>query len=1683
MEEVTPGFAVPEERMNPDLLVPPDNSESDISQYMTIPDETLPTKRASTQATDSTLAAKGAVMGGGDILTQYKQIMWEFKNTDGFSNTLASIENRKKDNAVLAARAAAGDILINGGVNIQEGAVEALRDGLQAVNGEVQKQDVDSSYAMDSYTNSNNLTPEEEEEDIGAGSIYEMVSAKQRVQARVNSWAASNLTGDTSDFWTGVAQSSLPFIEATQVDLLKQTFEETTGEKLDSSTWFGVDAGRVFQSVMSTGTGKRVMKEALDKMYEVDPQKAEQTATQLLGSIGSSTDILYKNDFGAFMRLQELLSGGSGNYNEERFLGLLSDETVDNVTGLLDIVGVGALIKGVKNPTKFIKHMSKLEPDSLSRALKIPLKEPKVQKVVENAIEASEQADTLKRVTVDSTSPTAPGNLSSTLNPDRTRQLYDVAILGDEEAKLAAWGTKNEGDIVTHAYGYQAARADGTVEARATPTSLDIVDEMVRIGNVRRFSESELKALQDKIIKGYTNLAGKVKLKPNMSSFRTEGENVYVDAIYAGDKAFKSVESARRNAAFLLRESGVRPEDIQIIGEFKGQVRALNDDELLKLTKPKKAPLHRGVIEGGSKRAEALKGPSKDAGRDIIEPGSLRAKALEGPKKALAEKQVEVPDRYYVRVRMAHKVTDSDFDALTQPTIKNNIFDRVFAKFDGWMPSDSRWGSLQQHLVDAASTFKDRFMSGANVVADDKGSYLEKLLFDSSMKWQKKFESLNSTEKAKFNEFVVVANRDGIRFDPIKAKGDGWSSQMVDAMYDWRALWDKIHQLENLDMVKSLKQRGFKIFTDKTTDTNLIVKPVHKSQISQYLDVNGIRVYDVNTGKMKQLSANEVSDLYKNGGTVARLRSPEKVGGEALEFVVSKEKANTGYIRDLRDNEAVLPYREGYYNRRYQDKYFVEKHVYDQSGNLLYKRATGSAKSQVEAEALTARMTETDPHGAEYSFRRSRDYNDLQDSLFELNQAGGRSAQRLRGEHLETWRTDSDLGYADIENPMEAIVHSIKSIASRTSTRDVLNTQKNRLLQNYKDYLPKDDYGNALVPSSTSEIYYRGAGLENKKMLGDAKTLHNFIRSQEEGYVNLIDEVYKHGMNLLAESLGESKTARKLGIASGAEKALTAVAQGKGPAAAAKSTLAVMVLFSNVLRQFAVQSLQALQLLGIGRPGYVFTGKLQGQMLALMLEYSGLGSKIPDKALSVVGWTRADLKFATESLARSGQIAGIDKHNLVRGSLLDMADRAAASKLRRAVTSPLHIARRVGMDFGEFCNTTATYLTFLDEAKTSGKNLLDPMVMEDVALKSRNFTGNMNKAGDMPYNHNILSIPLQFAQIGHKMLMNMTFNQHLTKSQKIRLVTTNLLLFGLPAQQLLEEGLGKYLPEDPKSRNKILEGLYGYMLNESIGETFDSSTRIDFGGSLSQTDAAASVVTLGVSLMSGGFAEKAAHSPVGSLLLGTNPKLHQFATELSNWLVPDPNLHPSDLVTVAKSGANLFSGFSSLYKAYYILNFERTLSSRGVTQDYKADAVDAVRALFGFSSMEEVQARASRTMRYDNSSEMKEDMKKFSKLLGGQLAVRGEDVNSLTARKRAMASGFEMFGYSQASWDEWERIMYADAKTGAWSPIVDIYDEISRGNLDDAIEEARMLPDSEPKKQELVKLLTSLKQRNETGEK
>lgn len=1267
-----------------------------------------------------------------------------------------------------------------------------------------------------------------------------------------------------------------------------------------------------------------------ERLANIPPEKRAAFAKDVVSAIQSSSGIIFGDDnqFAQFDLANQIFEEG-GYGDTQKF--------IDNTIPLLDVVGLGGLIKGgAKGAKGVVKGKPGKTPpggagaggfdDIVHKAEwelvedKPPYNPNQLANPVPKLEYKIDPEDTIRRIGMNP--PENPASVAKTVqqaNPEQARNLHEtVASSSTDAVAEGLYGVDRISALVSDLFP-QAGTESGNVTSK--------VNDIERISRERQglferltdyinntgatwFSEREKRAAKANVINDFSAAEG-LTINDAMSSFRVDGGRIIVSAAYGTPEgSFLRAEDAFAQAKLALRNQGILDSEIQIL---------------------------------------------KKEGLDHVPVNLEDVRGIDG--------------NYMVRVDTSVEIAANDVGALDKLDVKRNLFDRM-----GILVTKSS-GSVSRWLFDASSMLHPR-ITGAASAASDATANFEKMMLDIASEFSDKFVKLPSKEKTMLDSYIREANYMGIGFDQTDLMARGFSPEGIEAIRSWRNFWDSHFYLENFDLVRSLSSNGYLKYSDNATQ--LFAKPIPKNR-------NIVSVYDPATQGVRTLTTQEIDDLYDKGGSLARLRRPASFGGVSTDHMLVRNTP-TEYLRKIRDTDQVLNYRQGYFQIQYNAPRFVEEIIRDSKGVEIGRKTVAVAGDSVEAQTFADRMSRST--GGEYNVRGDvRAMRKDDDAYWDLASTGGRIAQRHRGKLLEDASGLNHLGDGSyILNPVDSARRAAMSISGRTVTRPMLDAAKERFLQQFGDALPRNEFGEPRWPQNVKEIDI--AGKSTSKQVADARTTYEYIRYLENGYINTADEVYKAFFNMLSDMSGSiGMPISERGLAKAAE--IT-------PTAAAKNLVFMSYIGSNFLRQWIIQPHQVVRTWAYNPQGW-----LNGGIQKLVTQYTG---ELMGIATSAEG--KAFKKFVDDS----GLMAAVDKSNLVRGTLMDAAN--TSNKALRVAKTPLEVSRKVGFDMGEMANLLGHAAAVYEKRMRLGQNMADKAIRDEAYAEIRSLSYNMNFAGDMPYNQTAPSVLLQFMQVPHKALLQLT-DRRIPVSTRMRMLAGDIIMWGPPTLLISDLMGADILPEDPNLRELWTYGVEAWAYNEMFTEMAGERVSIDFS-SLAPYELTGWKKFF-KEMLTGGPAAMIMNSPSGQLLIKDGSRIQQAVASVGRYFgaFDEIGQEKTEFLEMINEVGKITSGWNNAAKAKLMLETRKRLDQYGNVTDQDIAQYEAFAQLLGFGTTDTRDLYKMSQAMAENSKAYKEDVIKsyqdIKRYYTSKLGVEIGDPKFVTA-----VTGFAMKAYGDS---------------------------------------------------------------------
>lgn len=852
------------------------------------------------------------------------------------------------------------------------------------------------------------------------------------------------------------------------------------------------------------------------------------------------------------------------------------------------------------------------------------------------------------------------------------------------------------------------------------------------------------------------------------------------------------------------------------------------------------------------------------------------------------------------------------------------------------------------------------FFSAGRAVELQSG--LEKTILHETAEWARMYNKLGKESQGKVWDYIRESNYNKVQHTEHEMVGLGFTPKEREALGAWRKKWDAMYWLENSDKVKTARVQGQKVYQDG--QNFLTARPIAGPKGVSTLS----KIYDPVSDTVRTLHADEIEALYDAGGQVGKLSDDITRNGEVVTHIMVPNKKGS-FFREVRDTDQLLDYTPGYYRVEYKDSHFVRQKIYEKgewTGKYRARFVEGSHADGLKTLERLAKEEGVTPE--QYGIVTRGTEETMRDFNHQMDITSGRSAQRFRGQRLESSSVSPQAGQngAHLKDPVQSMIDASRSIARRTSMRTWLEGQKARWLANYGD-LTRVENGQPVFPVHFKDI---GDSMTDHRVLADARTAWEYIDYMEDGYVNSLDLGIKGVLNEVADTVGEMANKYDSKALAGLEKGVATVAKAT-PTAYSRNIAFQAYLALSPVRQLLVQSHQFTQLFAL-EPAY-FTTRLHRDVMGVVLASA---FKNPKAGAKVMGISEQEMKRVVDGWHHTGLSASIDRHVLVEGSLNQLIDSTKFGKagtLKAKATAVATAPRRAGFDAGEYFNQLTAYLTFRNRNVKKG---IDADSFENVAkaaAASRNFTYNMNRAGDMPYNAGMLGTIMQFMQVPHKAVETMTLNRSLNGWEKSRLIGFNALMYGVPTALITEEML-KWTEDKDFVREVAIHGMESAVLNWSLTHAFDGETRLS-AQNLKPTELRGLYEIFG-SFYDGGLGKVYEGSPSGALF-GSNGRISNAMRDVAAFTnyTQDGSWEWKSFEQALHGLASVSSGYSNYFALKMSIESGKRFSSTGGVLDTDLTVPEQVAIIFGVPTQDMLAAMEVSEKSYRESKQFEDDVR------------------------------------------------------------------------------------------------------------
>ena len=1146
--------------------------------------------------------------------------------------------------------------------------------------------------------------------------------------------------------------------------------------------------------------------------------------------------------------------------------------------------------------------------------------------------------------------PASVVSLAERMNPESARAM--AKTLSDdatgEAAEVLAGTTRTEAAVEMHSP--QVKTPDGSVEAKPYAMDRDILEAAYQESSRMERTPAELAAAKEKTSENLGKVAGLARYDEGATShvLKDNGSIDISEMYVAREGAFASPDEAINMALQQLEHYGVKETDITVMRK--------SGTEWVKTT-----------------------------AKEALAKNEIRNTLVKG-KKALPDefKKVNMQDEYALKVDFNYSPRAVDI-ARDDLSVKLNFLDTLSTK----APTPGR-GTLSRYVFQV-SHMLDPSIASASVLAVDRGNRLQKVIMDKFTNGvTKPMEGLPEANAIRLSKVMSDQNMARKNF----TRGDLERLGVVDEaefkiLDNWKYMNDQLWHLSNTDMAKTLREQEYSMYVDTASDNKFIGKVLDKNAP---LANRPATVYDSANGETK-LTSNSWGEWDEAGHKVIALKSPQMIGDVEVSHILVRKGESGKYVKAIQDNDTILPYIEGWSHINYKSPYFIDRVMVDKNGVEIpsTRQAILTSPESKSAQMAVDRLTENASNALKdrtwsYSLRNAREMKQEEIAMkkFEVASTAGLTSQRKRGKTLQEFDSSrtGDMS-PNIADPLESFKNSTAELAKRVPMREYLDDLEARIVQKYEKVLPKDDFGKPRLPNS-GESFTKGDKLGSKenKMMADAKSMVEHYNYLKFGYYNRIDAGWKHVINITSKMVGLASRRLEKGVLAIGEEVPSLVGAFKGTAFNAHIAL------SAPPSQWMVQGLPSL-MNGLLHPGYVATGMLP-DMRKLVIGITKEGSDAD--LVKMVGKEKAaEIIQLRKEWDKTGLAVGVDKHLLVENGLEGMMPTNRFQTIKKPVNWLVDKGRELGFDKGETFQLMAFWLAARNDAIKAGDSMSDARVFDRVRAKTRTLTMNMNKAGEMPWNKDSLSMWTQFMISPYKAL-TMFADRGLSWQEKSATAAWQFLVMPLPvsATYHIRAGVGVEGTEGDLITETITNGLFGGIINTLANEAFEDVGSASWQRNVQFDPEFAGVFTLAQAMaedMSGinMMQAIAQASPSLSMFEGYNPYVTNLFKSFGSMVTAPLADTPEDAWNDVKSFAGpngalwqysaLTRGLSTAYKELLTDELGKRYSAiSGKLQDEDVSFMETfARAAFGLETTHQTIARKANMKLYEGSKAMRDD--------------------------------------------------------------------------------------------------------------
>ncbi len=771
--------------------------------------------------------------------------------------------------------------------------------------------------------------------------------------------------------------------------------------------------------------------------------------------------------------------------------------------------------------------------------------------------------------------------------------------------------------------------------------------------------------------------------------------------------------------------------------------------------------------------------------------------------------------------------------------------------------------------LNKSSVFTKQIVDAGNIAADHV-SFLKADL----IRTMEPFYNLN----AKGQSSVMSVIDEGDRWiDPVTGKKSGkWFDDdelslrfngdlsLKRGYQSIQAHQDRIWHMQNYRLRNQLIAGDYKHVTFGEGQFDEIAR----AEKLENIETGDLSVYDPVADSMVPMTPSTISELYEEGGYLARLKTDMSHYDEVTDLVIVQPGSG---VRLLSLPPNILNKRGGYVTQVYEVTHIVKMKMtgIKRNGKLIQptpgvtfngkllqpgerlvaiKMESNPAAAERSARQLTrdseAEVEEaqalgrTEDKGVEYGVVRAKELNDIEyanQTSHEFYRGNGQLFFSKRGEEIL-----SGTGERTLKSIADSIELARMNAARHVAMDDLIDSMTTRWEKKYGD----------IFGGMNGKMPLKGGLPKNDdpkidKLRADATAIRDHINMLG----GMDDTAIRRGFTKLNVWAGEKLGGMNEGRLAGMNEKLSELIlkhRDKNLMDLTKALAFVKFIVMAPPRQILLQAQQSSVYLGIDHGFKYFTsGAGVRDFMGMLAGLSTIDSPrmwrvVAPQTAKAMGITTAEFKSFVTEFRKSGLPNAIDSHAFVqimafdkRSKISDSMIGAAGRHARRGAEGALLLARKVGFDAGEFTNILSAWLAVRNRAIKNhpDKVWTSPDMLDTINADARNVSFNMNAAGVLQHQKGALGTLFQFmshttkasqvlipdTRITNKMGLGQMGDKAFSNAERKRIVLLQLGLYGTAGLGLngvinsVRDKVGVVLPEGVNA--KIDEGVVGSMFS------------------------------------------------------------------------------------------------------------------------------------------------------------------------------------------------------------------------------------------------------------------------------